>query len=380
MKIGFDAKRAFYNRRGLGNYARNLIEGLNVYYPHNEYVLYTPVVQRERVEDWYGKYPKIMVREPKGILTRNFGSLWRSYFLADCLKCGGLDIYHGLSHELPFGIEKIAVKKIVTIHDLIFMRYPHLFSIVDRAVYNQKYRYAINKADIIIATSWQTKEDIVKYFHVSEDKIKIVYQSCHPRFYSHCSQSKIDAIKKKYLLPDEYALYVGAIEENKNIFSLVCALADIKDSTLQLVLVGQGKSYKNKIVRKIRELKLENRVWFVDKALDEDLPALYQGSRFFVYPSFFEGFGIPILEALFSGKAVVTSRSSSMPEAAGPGALYIDPNSIRELREAMDKLASDSAMRDSLAHEGRHHVEKFHLHESAKSMMNIYRSVVKRRS
>ena len=377
MKIGFDAKRAFHNRRGLGNYARNLIEGLKTYYPRHEYFLYTPFVGEKRNRGWCQKYPEIKVREPKSILFRHTGALWRSLALPSCIRDDGLDIYHGLSHELPFGIDRVAIKKIVTIHDLLFMRYPHLFSTIDRAVYGQKYHYAVDKADVIVATCEQTKRDIVRYFNVSEGKIRVVYQSCHPKFYNHCDRSMIDAVKRKYFLPDEYMLYVGAIEENKNIFSLICAFADTKDHTLNLVLVGQGKGYKNRIVRKIRELGLENKIWFVDKALDEELPSLYQGARFFVYPSFFEGFGIPILEALFSGKAVITSNSSSMPEAAGAGALYIDPNSIRELKEAIDKLSLDASLRGELAHRGRLHAEKFHLHESTKSMMELYRSVTR---
>ena len=120
-----------------------------------------------------------------------------------------------------------------------------------------------------------------------------------------------------------------------------------------------------------------NRVSVIGNVSDEDLPALYQGAEFFVYPSFFEGFGMPIVEALFSGKAVVASRSSGIPEVAGPGALYVDPNSIREIKEAIDQLASDGFMRESLAHRGRLHAEKFHLCESAKSMMDIYLSVTR---
>ena len=225
MKIGFDAKR--------GDYAQGLIEGLSTYYPSSEYVLYTAATS------WHRKYPRIIVRESDG-------ALWKPFFLSGRFKGDGLDIYHGLDCGLPFGIEKTAVKRIVTVHDLTFMRYPHLFSAVDRAFYRQKYRYALNKADVVVATCEQTKKDILKYFRTEEDRVRVVYPGCRPRFYHRCSLSKIDSVKERYRLHNKYILYAGAIEESKNIFSLVCAFADIENDDLRLVIAGRGNSYGGK--------------------------------------------------------------------------------------------------------------------------------------
>ena len=371
MRIGFEAKRAFHNARGLGSYARGLIEGLGVYYPENDYFLYTPPFKTTG-RDWFKKYPKMALRTPKNFLLRTLGPLRRSLFLSHELKDDGLDLFHGLSHELPFGIEASGVKTAVTIHDLLFMRYPHLFSPIDRTIYYYKWKYSIGTADSVIAVCEQTKEDILQFFTVSEDKVRVVYQSCHPRYYTPCSKEAIERIEKKYGLPAKYILYVGAIEENKNTFSLVKAFSLLGRQDASLVLVGEGKSYKEMIEREVRDLGIEDRVYFLGRIPDDDLPAVYQAAQFFVYPSFFEGFGRPILEAFFSGKAVITSDSSGMKEAGGGGALYIDPDSIKELKEAMECLLDDGHQRKLLAHQGRNHAEKFHHQKTSKAMMAVY--------
>ena len=375
MNVGFDAKRAFHNNRGLGSYSRNLIEGLNFYYPQNKYFLYTPDPKEEKAH-WARKYSKSVIRCPQNLFLKKIHPLWRSFFLCKDLNRDDLDIYHGLSGELPFGIDKLKTKKIITIHDLLFMKHPHLFSALDRVVFLKKAHYSTDTADLIIATSEQTKKDIMKYLSISQERITVVYQSCHERFYTPCSREKLDFTRKQYHLPEKYILYVGAIEENKNTFSLVKAFSALKEENISLVLAGKGKSYRDMIISEVGRLNIEKRVHFLEDIPDDDLPGLYQNARFFIYPSFYEGLGIPIIEALFSGKAVITSKSSSMPEAAGEGAIYVDPHDTRELKEAMDKLITDRTLRNSLMHKGRHHVEKFHRHKAAKKIMSIYENLV----
>ena len=371
MRIGFDAKRAFHNTRGLGNYGRNLIQGLNFYHPNHEYFLYTPEPENKDIH-WSRKYPDMHIRYPKSIFFKTFHPLWRSFYLSREIKEDTLDIFHGLSHELPFGIDKLDIKTIVTVHDIIFMKYPHSFSSLDRMIYRQKYCYSTRIADRVVAICEHTKKDLIRYLNVPEHKIDVIHQGCHERYYTLLPKGKVDEVKHKYHLPSKYILYVGAIEENKNIFSLIRAFSGMRDNDYSLVLVGRGKSYKEVIIGETARTGIEKRVRFLDDVPDTDLPAIYQGAQFFVYPSFYEGFGIPIVEALFSGLPVITSPTSGMPEAAGPGALYADPNSVRELKEAMDQLSVDEAMGNMLAQKGRHYVEKFHRQKTIKDMMGLY--------
>ena len=377
MKIGFDAKRAFFNARGLGQYSRNLIQGVNDYYPQNDYYLYTPVFQvKEQL--WIKKYPKMQIRQPKNFLLQKFSSLWRSYFLYQDLKQDKIHLFHGLSHELPFGIEKLNIKKIVTIHDLLFIHYPYNFPFVDRFFYHRKYNYSIKVADLIIAISEQTKKDILEYYSVSEEKIRVIYQSCHERFYTLLSNEDLSLIKKKYALPENYILYVGAIEKNKNLLFLIKAfeVSHSREKGLHLVLVGRGKLYRDQIKDEVRKMNMENEVYFFENVLDDDLPGIYQNSCFFVYPSFYEGLGIPIVEALFSGRPVITSHSSGMLEAAGPGAKYINPKNIIELKEAIDGLYENASLRQDLAKKGKEYVQKFHRKYYMESLMEAYAGLV----
>ena len=380
MKIGFDAKRAFHNTRGLGSYSRNLIEGLNDYYPQHDYFLYTPVFEIKN-QRWFAKYHKIKIKRPKNFLFETFSPLWRSWFLSQDIRQDDLHVFHGLGHELPFGIEKLHVKKIVTIHDLLFMDRPHHFTFIDRMIFYKKYHYSINVADVVIAICEHTKKDILKYFPIPEDKIQVIYQSCHQRFYDSFSKEKFSLIKNKYQLPSNYILYVGAIEENKNISLLIEAFSSSQSykKDISLVLVGTGKSYRDKMINKIKEENRQNKIHFIKNVLDEELPGIYQNARFFVYPSFYEGFGIPIIEALFSGKAVVTSQSSGMPEAAGPGAKYINPQSIREFKESIDGLLENKSLREKLAQEGKEYViRKFHRSHCLQALMNVYNTKISR--
>ncbi len=380
MKIGFDAKRAFHNTRGLGNYSRNLIEGLNDYYSEHDYFLYTPIfkIQNQR---WFAKYPKIKIRKPKNFLFEICSPVWRSWFLSQDLKQDSLHIYHGLGHELPFGIDKLSIKKIVTIHDLLFIHRPHHFTLIDRIIYYKKYSYSIRVADVVIAVCENTKKDILKHFPIPEDKIQVIYQHCHRRFYDSFSKEKLSIIKQKYQLPNNYILYVGAIEENKNIASLIKAFTSSQacQKDIALVLVGNGKSYRNKMINEVKKINMQNKVYLIKDVLDEELPGIYQNACFFVYPSFYEGFGIPIIEALFSDKAVITSKSSGMPEAAGPGAKYINPQNIRELKESIDGLSENESLRKTLALEGKKYVtSKFHRSRCLQALMKIYSTKISR--
>src|SRR3569832_395054 len=168
MKIGYDAKRAFLNQSGLGNYSRTLIKSLSQYYPENKYVLFTPKTGDNYFVDYVEKQKNISIVKPTKLLDRFFRSWWRSYGITKLLTESNIEVYHGLSNELPFNIAEFKGKKIVTIHDLIFLRYPEYYSAADRAIYDRKVKSACDNADVVIAISEQTKRDIERYYFVSD--------------------------------------------------------------------------------------------------------------------------------------------------------------------------------------------------------------------
>ena len=194
MRIGFDAKRVFHNFRGLGNYGRTLLEGLYQFYPEHCYLLYTPPFQDIRSVDWEKKFSSFRVCTPTGFLERSFPSFWRRFLLGKKLERDELDIYHGLSHDLPAGVRVGKPKTVVTIHDLIFLRFPQFFPWIDRCVYLNKLRHACNRADVILAICEQTKNDLIEFLHIHEDRIRVIYQGVHPRFYENRDERKFQGI------------------------------------------------------------------------------------------------------------------------------------------------------------------------------------------
>ena len=219
MQIGFDAKRAFLNTSGLGNYSRTLIQNFSESHPQHNCFLYTPAVN-SRYRHVINK-SNIHIKTPSPHL---FPFLWRSFSLTEELEKDRLDIYHGLSHELPFNIKKTKIKTVLTIHDLIFLRYPQWYSFFDRKVYELKYKYSCRNADKIIAISEQSKQDIIHYFDIAPEKIQVLYQTCHTVFKTAASAEQMKHIRKKYALPEEFILHVGSITERKNLINLARAI------------------------------------------------------------------------------------------------------------------------------------------------------------
>lgn len=375
MRIGFEAKRATHNFRGLGNYSRGLIEGLLEYAPEEELFLYTPSVKDKRAEDWINALPSTAhLKLPQTFLETKLSSFWRSFLLAGDLSKDSLDIFHGLSHELPFGLKgEKPYKKIVTMHDLIYLRYPEFFPALDRMVYHQKFKYACKNSDLIIAICDQTKLDLQNYLGVDEQKIVVHYQSCAPQFYQALDAGAIEAVKQKYKLNKPFIINVGAFEERKNQLTLLEAYAQIAEhQDTDLVFIGQGKSYKEKVEARISELKLNDRVHVLNSVGFDELPSIYQAAKIFCFPSLFEGFGIPIVEALFSKTPVITSFGSCFPESAGPDSYYIDPLSIESLSKGLQKVLSDEGLQSRMVEKGYEYVQRFHRKESTRSLVDIY--------
>jgi len=371
MRIGFDAKRAFFNKSGLGSYSRNLIQGLTERHPENEYLLYTPGLNEELFEP---KHASIQIKTPRRLFHRLFSGYWRSFYLSKQLPHDGIEIYHGLSHEIPYNFPKRQVRSLVTIHDLIFLRLPHMYRLIDRTIYEKKFKYACQASDRVIAVSRQTAEDIVEFFHISPEKIDVVYQGCNPVFNNEVPLIEKEILRMKYLLPKSFILYVGTIEERKNLLTLIKALHFGKID-IPLVVIGKPTPYLNKIIEFIERHSLIN-IIFCDIVQNQDLPGIYQLADLFVYPSIFEGFGIPILEALYSKVPVITSRASSMTEVGGNYSVYVDPNNVEEMAAAIKKVLFDTGLQEKMIAEGFRHARNFDADKVTANIMQVYQKVL----
>ena len=367
MRIGFDAKRAFNNYSGLGNYSRYIISNVCRFYPENDCILYTPEIADEEL---FQEPEKAIVKKPRTMIGRYSRSYWRSFRLIHWLGKDSVDIYHGLSNELPYGIHRTHIKSIITIHDLIFLEHPELYKPFDRYVYTKKVQYGANTATRIIAVSEQTKQDIIRFLHVDESRIRVVFQGCNRQFYSRVSEESLQHARHRFDLPSEYLLYVGTIEERKNLLKIVEAMNQ-GNIDFPLVVVGKKTAYYNQVKNYIEKNSMQN-IQFLDQVQSSDLPAIYQGSQGFIYPSSYEGFGIPILEALNSGIPVITSAGGCLEETAGKGGILIHPENQDEMIHAIKQVLEDSALRDRLIREGGAHALKYREEQTIPALYNVY--------
>ncbi len=364
--IGYDAKRAFCNGTGLGNYSRGVIAGA-VKSGEVEALLYTPYA-KSRYEDLAKNLPHTRVKMPQG-WWKCAPSLWRTLAKAQDVEKDGVQVYHGLSQELPLGLPQKVVK-MVTVHDLIAWRYPQYFSPFDRAIYRKKMRHACRVADVVVAISEQTKQDLVELMDVPDEKIKVVYQTCDEMFWKVDNTSlNIEAAHKKYHLPDKYIICVGTIEERKNQLCTIRALHRLPEE-IELVIVGRPRGEYGQSVMK----EANGRIHIVTNADFADFPALYGGALASVYISRFEGFGIPVLESMCCDTPVVTSGVSSMPEAGGDAALYANPDDDAAVAEHLLRLATDEGFQEERIAKGRIQKMRFSPERVAQDMIEVYRS------
>lgn len=336
MRIGYDAKRLFLNNRGLGNYSRNLLYGLVKYHSENHYVLFTPRLSNEYVSPVLLNSDNVQVKSPGG-LAQVASSYWRSGRLGSQAKKEKIEVFHGLSQEIPLDIRKSGAKSIVTIHDMIFLKHPEFYRPIDRWIYFKKVKFAVENSDTILAISNQTKSDLVNTFKLKEEDVRVMYQTCNEVFYDQRTERELEDVKAKWNLPGRFILFVGALNENKNVMIILKALNQLKGKLdVPLVVVGSGLEYREKIIEYATSHNLMDQLIFahdVASPSPQELSSFYQLASLFILPSFYEGFGIPILEARFSNIPVIASNSSCLDEAGGPDTLYFDPSDPEELAE-----------------------------------------------
>ena len=385
MKIGFDAKRALFNQTGVGSYSRSIINGMAAHFPENQYYLYTPKATVTIGETSFSLQDNMQLRAPSTRFEQLIGgSAWRSLLMGNAIERDALQVYHGLSHELPYNIGK-KVRKIVTIHDLLPWRYPQHYPFFDRLVYKQKWKHACQTANVVVAISQQTKQDLVDFLHIEPNKITVVPPPINPMYYDYQDGSFLQhgffvtqQYDIPYPIPNDYILYVGSITPRKNTLMLLKALeqARHKIPDLHLVIVGNGSNdYLATLKTYIAEQKLDNNITFLHSVAEKHLPAIYRCAKLVVYPSLFEGFGLPIVEGLFSRTPVITSAGGCFKEAGGSTTQYINPNSSESIANAIELVLSSPAQRMNMIVDGWNHAQQFRVDNVTEQLMAIYKAI-----
>lgn len=344
MKIGFDAKRVFRNWTGLGNYSRLVIQSLATTYPEDTLLLFA--------EEFTGKdskrineilsLPNIKTERPSKKGFSGKGPLWRPYGITRQLRSSGIDIFHGLSNELPLNIKESKIPSIVTIHDVIFRRLDYAHNTIDRKIYDYKYGHSARNATRVIAVSERTKADIMEFYGVPEERIDVVYQGCDPQFSQRLSDDERLRNRRELQLPERFLTQVGTVERRKNLELSIRALPYVPKDIELVVLGGDSRGYKKEMEELAGRLGVFDRIIFREGIPFTKLPAVYQLAEISLYPSHYEGFGIPVLESVTGGTPVIAATGSCLEEAGGDAAIYVDPHSPREMAEAINHLLEDT--------------------------------------
>ena len=367
MIIGFDAKRIVSNGTGLGSYGRTLVNDLARKNEDMALHLYAPAPGRDDLREQIVKRENIKFCYPE---KKSLTSFWRTKGIVKDLKRDGIQLYHGLSGELPIGIGKSGIKSVVTIHDLIFLRHPEFYHWVDTKIYAWKFRQTLKEADHVIAISECTKRDILYYGDIDESKISIVYQSFAPRF----NESESHPLNH-YQLPQRYILNVGSIEARKNVLQAVEALHLLPDD-VALVIVGRHTPYTDRVLQYVHEHHLDQRVRVLHGVPDELLPALYAMAEAFVYPSVYEGFGIPIIEAISCGLPVVACTGSCLEEAGGPDSTYVAPGDVEAMADAIRHSLKGAKDRERRIENSKKYIRRFSGCNVAGQVADIYQRLL----
>ncbi|MDP3467444.1 MAG: glycosyltransferase family 1 protein [Daejeonella sp.] len=371
MKIGFDGKRITQNFTGLGNYSRYVLQVLAKHHPENQYQVFAATASE--ASEGLQKFSSIEFKYPEKHFSKSY---WRSFGIVRNLEHEEIELYHGLSNEIPFGLKKKGIPSVVSIHDLIFYRYPQYYPWFDRKIYEYKMRYAADHAAKIIAISETTKKDLINLFNVEQDRIEVIYQNCDPVFRINITDTEKQRIRSAYNLPEKYLLNVGTIETRKNSLLAVQAIRKL-DTDIQLIIIGKDTPYAEKLREFTHKHGLNKRVHFLKNVSFNDLPGIYQMADVFLFPSEYEGFGIPVIEALSSGVPVIAATGSCLEEAGGAGSIYVDHKDSEALRTEILNVLKNPEKRQNMIKAGFEHLEKFSDQKIAGQLNKLYQNIIK---
>ena len=266
---------------------------------------------------------------------------------------------------------------VVTVHDLSFVRFPHLFRPANRLYLRTMTRLAVYRARQVIAVSNHAADETARLLGVARDRVQTVYHGIDPRFHPY-PQETVDEFRAARHLPPRFLLYLGTLEPRKNLVRLVEAFAALREPGIKLILAGAKGWYYETLFARVEQLELQDKVLFPGYVPPDELPLWYNGATAFVFPSLYEGFGMPVLEAQACGTPVITSDSSALPEAAGDGALLVDPEDVKAITAALHRILTDADLRATLRQRGLAHAARFTWQRTAAETVAVYRQALSR--
>ena len=373
MRIALDYTAGIRQEAGIGNYVRSLLDAMLALDKENDYTLITSGrPTRER------PFPDAPNARGRSVLIpdRYLNVLWYRWRapLPANLFTGKIDIYHGPDFVLPPLSSKI--RKVVTIHDLAFLEHPE-YAVPSLAEYLKKVvPESVAAADVVAAVSHDAAQTLMKHFQTPREKITIIPNGLRPHFKRITDPILLGATANKFGLKHPLVLGVGTLEPRKNHLGLIKAFhqaqSDKKNRPAMLALAGGHGWLYEETKQLVADLKLEKKVRFLGRVSDLELAVLYSLADVFAFPSFFEGFGVPPLEAMACGAPVITSNTSSLPEVVGDAALTVDPHNIDELAKAITRLLGNEKLRDELRQKGFEHVQLYTWPKAAQKMLDTY--------
>lgn len=377
MRIGFDISHSVGHRTGLGSYAMGLLKGLAKVATDDQFLAYSFFYHRFP-RGWreaqipkapnfklnLPKRPDFLLRHKLGQGGRNAESLW-----------GDVDIIHSNANVAP-ALEKSRL--VFTLFDTTIYLYPELHTRANYDLVNRHLHQAARHASAIIAISEQSRRDFQRFFHVPDDRITVIYGAADECFHPAIPREEIERVTRAYGIVGEYILSVGTTEPRKNILRLVSAFRSLEQRGLKhkLVIVGERGWFSDPLYEFVARERLNDRVIFTGYVEDKDLPALYAGATLFAYPSLYEGFGLPLIEAMACGTPTITSNCSSLPEVAGDAASLVDPEDEAQIAEALQRLLEDESLRHELSRRSIEQCQRFSWEKSARQTLEVYRKVM----
>jgi len=365
MRIAINALAMRRELYGVANYIRSLIQALSRVDSENEYLVIVPSESACHVQGLSERfYVEVGPGDPKRRIV------WEQTVLPWKLKQNGIDVYHGPAFAAPL---LKTCRQVVTVHDTTFRLTPKEHALRRRLYLGLMVPAMVRRCDRMIAVSNSTKADVLDLEGAREEKIEVVPLGVDERFAPMHCKKQLENVRKKYGLPDRFILFVGVIEPRKNLERLVEAyVASSVYHEFGLVLAGSlGWGYSN-LLDKVNRVGIKERIHMPGYVADADLPTLYSAASAFVYPSLYEGFGLPVLEAMACGTPVITSCVSSLPEVAGRAAVLIDPQNTSEIASALCRVLSDRTFAGELSALGRERAKLFNWEQTARESLAVY--------
>jgi glycosyltransferase involved in cell wall biosynthesis len=369
VRIGIDARLVYYHQAGIGQYILRLTQALAQIDRDNEYVIFksrkdkTPSIEQANFKT-------------QTLWTPSHHRFERLAISIELLPFA-LDVLHSPDFIPP---QSARCPIVITMHDLAFLLFPR-FLTRDSARYYGQVDLAARQADHIICVSESTKRDTVRLLGVPESKITVIYEAAHPLFTPITNADALDRVRAKYKLPEEFILFVSTIEPRKNLPTLLRAFRRLRDnykSPATLVVAGNRGWLAQQVDQTLDELNLGDVVRFLGGVANEELVYLYNVAKLFVLPSFYEGFGLPPLEAMACGTPVVVSNVSSLPEVVGDAGLLVEPEDVEGLTVAMWRALSDDSLRREMRDKGLRRAQTFSWERAAQETLEVYRQVAAR--